>query len=172
LAWLEQLNGERHALTGSALTIGRDDSCDLCVGSDPKVSRSHASLELREDQWVLRDLDSRNGTWVNDRQVREHALREGDRVRVGATTLVYRIGVDPNATEGDRLAATQPFTLSAREGEILDLVAEGLTDRGIGERLSISTSTVRSHLDRIRDKTGLRRRSELTRLALSRDRTS
>jgi DNA-binding NarL/FixJ family response regulator len=45
------------------------------------------------------------------------------------------------------------------------LVAEGLTDAQIAERLVISLRTVRSHLDRIRTKTGARRRADLTRLA-------
>jgi DNA-binding CsgD family transcriptional regulator len=46
-------------------------------------------------------------------------------------------------------------------------VAEGLTDGQIAEKMFISIRTVRSHLDRIRDKTGARRRAELTRLALA-----
>ena len=57
--------------------------------------------------------------------------------------------------------------LSKRERELLALVAEGLTDNQIAEKLFISVRTVRSHLDRIREKTGCRRRAELTRLALS-----
>jgi DNA-binding CsgD family transcriptional regulator len=57
--------------------------------------------------------------------------------------------------------------LSARERELLALVAQGHTDAQIADHLYISVSTVRSHLDRIRDKTGYRRRTELTRLALS-----
>jgi predicted ATPase/DNA-binding CsgD family transcriptional regulator len=56
--------------------------------------------------------------------------------------------------------------LSARERELVTLVAQGLTDAQIAGRLYISVSTVRSHLDRIRDKTGSRRRADLTRLAL------
>ena len=56
--------------------------------------------------------------------------------------------------------------LSARERELVILVARGATDAQIAERLYISVSTVRSHLDRIRDKTGCRRRADLTRLAL------
>jgi DNA-binding CsgD family transcriptional regulator len=56
--------------------------------------------------------------------------------------------------------------LSARERELLALLAEGLTDVEIGQKLFISVRTVRSHLDRIRDKTGCRRRAELTRFAL------
>jgi non-specific serine/threonine protein kinase len=57
--------------------------------------------------------------------------------------------------------------LSARERELVTLVASGRTDAQIAEQLYISVRTVRSHLDRIRDKTGCRRRADLTRLALN-----
>jgi predicted ATPase/class 3 adenylate cyclase/DNA-binding CsgD family transcriptional regulator len=57
--------------------------------------------------------------------------------------------------------------LSARERELVTLVARGRTDADIAGQLYISIRTVRSHLDRIRDKTGCRRRADLTRLALS-----
>ena len=56
--------------------------------------------------------------------------------------------------------------LSAREQELVILVARGRTDAQIAGQLYISVRTVRSHLDRIRDKTGCRRRADLTRLAL------
>jgi DNA-binding CsgD family transcriptional regulator len=64
-------------------------------------------------------------------------------------------------------AAPGPGTLSARERELVTLVAQGATDAQIAARLYISIRTVRSHLDRIRDKTGARRRADLTRLALT-----
>jgi len=57
--------------------------------------------------------------------------------------------------------------LSARERELVALVAQGRTDAQIAAQLYISIRTVRSHLDRIRDKTGCRRRADLTRLALA-----
>ena len=53
------------------------------------------------------------------------------------------------------------------ERELVTLVAQGRTDADIAGQLYISIRTVRSHLDRIRDKTGCRRRADLTRLALS-----
>src|SRR3954447_17429510 len=56
--------------------------------------------------------------------------------------------------------------LAARELEILRLVADGLTDNEIGKQLYISPRTVQNHLTRIREKTGLRRRSELARWAV------
>jgi DNA-binding CsgD family transcriptional regulator/tetratricopeptide (TPR) repeat protein len=61
----------------------------------------------------------------------------------------------------------RPGTLSARERELVTLVARGRTDAQIAAQLYISIRTVRSHLDRIRDKTGCRRRADLTRLALT-----
>jgi predicted ATPase/DNA-binding CsgD family transcriptional regulator len=69
----------------------------------------------------------------------------------------------------DRPAAAVPGrgALSARERELVTLVAQGRTDAQIAAQLYISIRTVRSHLDRIRDKTGCRRRADLTRLALS-----
>jgi DNA-binding CsgD family transcriptional regulator len=56
--------------------------------------------------------------------------------------------------------------LSRRERELVTLVARGHTDAQIASQLTISVRTVSSHLDRIRDKTGCRRRAGLTRLAL------
>ncbi len=56
--------------------------------------------------------------------------------------------------------------LSARERQVLALLAAGDRDRDIADRLSISVRTVRSHLDHIREKTGRRRRPDLTRLAI------
>ncbi len=64
-------------------------------------------------------------------------------------------------------AAPGQERLSARERELVTLVARGHTDAQIAAQLYISVRTVRSHLDRIRDKTGCRRRADLTRLALS-----
>jgi DNA-binding CsgD family transcriptional regulator len=71
----------------------------------------------------------------------------------------------PAPASGTTLPASN---LTKREHELVTLVAEGLTDGQIAEKLFISVRTVRSHLDRIRDKTGARRRADLTRLALGR----
>jgi DNA-binding CsgD family transcriptional regulator len=57
--------------------------------------------------------------------------------------------------------------LSGWERELVVLVAQGRTDARIATELFISIRTVHSHLDRIRDKTGCRRRADLTRLALA-----
>jgi DNA-binding CsgD family transcriptional regulator len=68
-----------------------------------------------------------------------------------------------------QLAASGSGLLSARERELVRLVAQGRTNAQIAAELQISVRTVGSHLDRIRDKTGCRRRADLTRLALTMD---
>ena len=70
---------------------------------------------------------------------------------------------------GPRQPETPPALarLSARERELVILVAQGATNAEIAAQLFISVRTVSSHLDRIRDKTGCRRRADLTRLALT-----
>jgi pSer/pThr/pTyr-binding forkhead associated (FHA) protein len=76
------------------LTIGRDDNCDLPI-KDAKVSRKHAVVEVREDgQTILRDLQSRNGTYVNGRPVSSAVLAGGEHLRFGDTVVLSR-NLDP-----------------------------------------------------------------------------
>jgi DNA-binding NarL/FixJ family response regulator len=166
VAWLEGPNGQRYPLKGQLVTIGRDGGNDLTLPNDTKVSRTHAQFQLLDGQWMLLDLGSSNGTKVNRRSVEKHPLRNGDLIMLGATTLVYVADHDPHATEADDCTSAPVPDLSERERQVITLVARGLTDREIGEQLFISASTVRSHLDRTAEKTGLRRRAELTRLAV------
>lgn len=166
MAWIELPDGERRLLKGESVRIGRDPANELALLEDSRVSRSHAELHLRQGQWIILDLGSSNGTKVNRRRIEQHPLRDGDRIQLGGTTMVYIASEDPNATEADGDHDAMAPELTERERQVLALIAQGLTDRQVGERLFISVSTVRSHLDRIGDKTGLRRRAELTRLAL------
>ena len=95
-------------------------------------------------------------------------LYHGQDVSLGAIEKAGCEEVRPDAHRPGPLepAALGPERLSARERELVTLVAQGRTDAQIAEQLSISIRTVRSNLDRIRDKTGCRRRADLTRLAL------
>ena len=88
--------------------------------------------------------------------------RRGDELAAAAeyALLLTDPGPQPRAAPG-------LGKLSARERELVTLVAQGRTDAQIAAQLYISVRTVRSHLDRIRDKTGCRRRADLTRLALT-----
>jgi pSer/pThr/pTyr-binding forkhead associated (FHA) protein len=68
---------------GTLLTIGRDPN-NICPIPDPTVSAYHAQLEFHHSQWWLRDLDSRNGTLLNQQQVEEEVVvTSGDQLQVG-----------------------------------------------------------------------------------------
>jgi class 3 adenylate cyclase len=158
-------------LTGDHVTIGRQADNLVALSDDVMVSRHHATLEFRDGHWWIHDLGSHNGTTVDGRAVEGwRPLVEGSRIQVGGTELVLvGIAFDARATVARQPSAVRESKLSGREREIVRLVAEGLTDEQIGEKLSVSPRAVRSHLDHIREKTGLRRRLELTRLAFELD---
>jgi pSer/pThr/pTyr-binding forkhead associated (FHA) protein len=165
MACLERPDGTRYELVNSSAAIGRDRTNDVVIVDDTKVSRTHADIQFRDGRWLLVDLESRNGTIVNGRRINQHPLRDGDRIQFGEKTFRFLAADDPNVTETSDVVSGDAPSLSRRERQVVALVVEGLTDRDIGERLFISTSTVRSHLDRVAEKTGFRRRVDLIRLA-------
>ena len=71
---------------GGRLTLGRSSECQL-VFADDTVSRRHAELRLVEGRWMLRDLGSSNGTWVNGRRVMEAEVAPGDDVQLGGCAI-------------------------------------------------------------------------------------
>jgi len=81
--------GRKTELTSSVL-IGRGDECDIVLAAD-SVSRKHALVEPCSSGTRLRDLDSTNGTYVNDEPVEEVLLRHGDLVKVGDTIFKFLV---------------------------------------------------------------------------------
>jgi DNA-binding CsgD family transcriptional regulator len=152
--------------------IGRGDECEVRLPGDVTVSRVHATLTADADGWVLADAGSRNGTFVNGRRVAER-VRVGvaDRIVIGNFVLVIQGDGDAaietvGAEDAGANRARVESGLSAREIEVLRLVCAGDSDQEIAAGLFISVKTVHSHLDRIRTKTGCRRRAELLRYAI------
>ncbi|MBI3597263.1 MAG: GGDEF domain-containing protein [Nitrospirae bacterium] len=88
--------GEKFPLDKERMVIGRHQDTEIPI-DDPMVSRKHAEVVREADGTVvLRDLDSKNGTFFNDVKVRERVLMEGDLLRVGNSILRY---VGPNSLE-------------------------------------------------------------------------
>lgn len=75
---------------GEFLHIGRDRSNHL-IQDDEFISGRHARIERREGQFVLRDLRSRNGTYVNGARILEAVLRDGDRIRIGTAEFRFSL---------------------------------------------------------------------------------
>lgn len=82
--------GERRVELSTEVTrIGRSSEADVRL-SDTGVSRLHAELRTLGAEVVLVDLGSTNGTTLNGRRVQEGRLRDGDRIGVGSSSLVFR----------------------------------------------------------------------------------
>jgi hypothetical protein len=75
-------------LTGSVINIGRRLDNQIIV-DDPRVSRNHAQLRLRFGHYVVYNLGSTGGTFVNGRRVEECVLRPGDVISLGGVPLIY-----------------------------------------------------------------------------------
>lgn len=87
-------------LVGSGLTIGRLPDNTVII-ENPAVSGHHARVVREGDRVILEDLESTNGTFVNERHIIRHPLRHGDVVLVGKHTLVFEqaAGAESHAPE-------------------------------------------------------------------------
>jgi pSer/pThr/pTyr-binding forkhead associated (FHA) protein len=75
-------------IQGPITTIGRDPTCGVQIDSRG-VSRHHAAIRWAGDRFVVRDMNSRNGTFVNRARIVERALRSGDAIGVGDCQLRF-----------------------------------------------------------------------------------
>src|SRR5206468_261411 len=74
--------GKRFALGDAAVVLGRDPECDICL-NDASVSRRHARIQVGGGGYLAEDLQSTNGTYVNDEPAALKLLKDGDYLRVG-----------------------------------------------------------------------------------------
>lgn len=81
--------GNVFRLTAQELTIGRSPRCDIFL-NDMTVSRTHATLKREVGGYRIVDDDSFNGLWVNNLNVKDALLQDGDVVQIGTFCLVYQ----------------------------------------------------------------------------------
>jgi pSer/pThr/pTyr-binding forkhead associated (FHA) protein len=153
--------------------VGRDPTCQIVL-SNPSVSRVHAELEVRDATVTVRDLKSRNGTYVEGKRIDSAEVQSGQRVFFGcvqfllqsANSLEKRNGADletrsvSDVFEG---AATDPNSvpLSKAERRVFDLILVGLSEKEVAHRLKISRNTVHCHVRKIYQVLDVRSRAEL-----------
>jgi Protein of unknown function (DUF3662)/Inner membrane component of T3SS, cytoplasmic domain len=90
------VNGTKHELDKRQMTIGRSKDCDIQL-ADPNVSRKHAEVRQEGAAYWAVDLDSTNGMEVNGRRQKRAKLRQGDRITLGSTELVFRRETEASA---------------------------------------------------------------------------
>lgn len=150
-----QSGRELRALDAERMTVGTLESNDVVVDADG-VSRVHAVFERFGDTWCVRDLGSRNGTFVNGgRIIGERALHSGDEILLGRLRLLFR----GPASAKETAAIAEPPPLTQRERDVLralcrplltgDVFTEPASIRSIAAELVVSEAAVKQHLSRL-----------------------
>lgn len=80
--------GMVYKLSGSKAIIGRSPKCDVFL-NDMTVSRDHALLEKVDSSWTIKDADSFNGVWVNNKNINHVVLHDGDLIQIGCFVLKF-----------------------------------------------------------------------------------
>jgi eukaryotic-like serine/threonine-protein kinase len=106
-------SGQRFRITpGQQVLVGRKSPADITCPTDRFVSSAHFSLENDAEKCWITDLNSRNGTFVNEQKVQRIALSDGDTVRAGLTIFAVRMKADDardSSTSGNVVALPGPI---------------------------------------------------------------
>ena len=125
-----RLTGATFSLVEEEIVIGRETSATVCI-ADGSVSRRHSRIQKQGDEFVLTDLESLNGTFINGVPVKARALKHGDRVRVGDSQFLFLLQEgDAPSTSSDiqfNEQALSDETVQLRVDEALYLMARDLT---------------------------------------------
>jgi DNA-binding CsgD family transcriptional regulator len=168
-----------HLTVGTHL-VGREPTAAICL-PDSTVSREHAEIEVQASKVTVRDLDSLNGTFVNDEQIHASPLEVGQHLRFGRVSfeLVHenaggkrsRTGILSTERWKQKNSANVSHairSLSKAERSVLKLMIKGHTHKEIGHSLYISVHTVNNHLRKVYQAFGVHSRAELLTLMLQR----
>lgn len=155
-------------LTGRRVIVGKLSTSVVSLDQDATVSRVHAVLENFGLAWSIRDLGSRNGTFVNGEKITaERVLRSGDELRLGNSRLIFwqATQADEQAadddTETDELARLRP-RLTPREFDVLvalclplvsgDPFAQPASIQRMARELFVTEAAIKQHLQNLYDK--------------------
>ena len=107
-------------LTDKSTVVGRRQDCALRIPTGD-VSRQHCEIAVGDDQVIVRDLGSSNGTYVNGKRVAESKLNAGDRLEVGPVVFVVQIDGKPREIKPADVVPSRETAGEEGEEEILDL---------------------------------------------------
>ncbi|NQT54307.1 FHA domain-containing protein, partial [bacterium] len=144
------------------LKMGRDRACQIYIGTQ-SISREHAEFRPEGDEWMVVDLDSSNGTFVNGSRIETYTLSDGDKVTIGDIVLRY---IDESAqpavveveVEGDAAPPAPPAdepqeqapaaAAPARKAAPRPEVTEGIDARAV-EGMRKATEAIRREVGKI-----------------------
>ena len=96
---VDAVDGKEYPITDVTCVIGRAPNCTVRI-KHPALSRYHAMIKNSADGWVLSDMKSMNGVYLNGRRIRAARLRHNDRLGIGEHSLVFRL-INPASSVDD-----------------------------------------------------------------------
>lgn len=155
-------------LAGPRVTLGKASSNAIALEHDDTVSRLHAVFENLGAAWSIRDMGSRNGTYLNGEKITaERVLHSGDEVRVGKSRLIFWMVHDSADGRRDEETVTAqpveaPPRLTRREDDVLvalcrplvsdDPFPEPASVKAMARELFVTEAAVNQHLQNLYDK--------------------
>jgi hypothetical protein len=104
--------GKTFPLTDDVVVVGREEGAGVSI-HDPEVSRRHARISWQAGRYILEDLGSTNGTYLNDERVTTpQSLQPGDTIGMGQTVLIFQVQAEVVPTQPE--AAPIPILPEAR----------------------------------------------------------
>ena len=157
LVWSDA-SGAHELDLGQTRSIGRSDGCDIRL-HDQMVSSVHARVFNEDGHWVMEDLDSMNGSFVNGRRQIRSVLQDGDLVRVGVVELTFHLAA-PLPGETPPLPTDRQGPATPASGRETDIEGICRNDRQITPMNTIDVSSVSATpgADELDDPTALARR--------------
>jgi pSer/pThr/pTyr-binding forkhead associated (FHA) protein len=158
-------------LAEGTILVGRDPSCSIVL-TDSSVSRRHAEFSIKGVLLTVRDLNSRNGTFVDGERIQAAQVLAGQQIQLGCVQFrVSLVGLN-GGTSGaetesvsdvfeDQLAENDNLPFSAAERRVFDLLILGHSEKEVAVKLEISRHTVHSHVRKMYRLLGVRSRAEL-----------
>jgi pSer/pThr/pTyr-binding forkhead associated (FHA) protein len=155
---------ELFELSGQRVTIGNASTNLVSLNHDATVSRLHAVLENLGFAWSIRDVGSRNGTYLNGEKISaERVLRSGDELRMGSSRLIFWEVKQTDHDETETVEPAQrPPRLTPRELEVLVVLCRPLVSgdpfpelasvRQMALELFVTEAAIKQHLQNLYDK--------------------
>jgi pSer/pThr/pTyr-binding forkhead associated (FHA) protein len=106
--------GEYRLKADASLTIGRRDTNDVVI-EDPAVSGHHAKVDALDGRFVLIDLQSKNGSFVNEQLVNSHWLKHEDVITIGEHTLIFNYQENNRAGKEDTDDFDETLTMNTTQ---------------------------------------------------------
>jgi pSer/pThr/pTyr-binding forkhead associated (FHA) protein len=144
-----QLAGQRYPIGESALSLGRAPDSGIVV-TDPAASRRHAEIRREGSGYVLHDLGSGNGTWVNGGPVTTHRLEPGDQILIGEESFRFEVVGAPAVLggpgqAGDGGAKDPVLRVTIAGGGPVGMATALMLDDLMGPRVAITICDGRWH---------------------------